>query len=148
MIGRGRLYVVVNEDLKMSAGKVAAQVAHVTARLNLSIPKVVVVLGGTTEQLKNLRQYLNDNKIPSAYYIDEGVNEVPPMSLTTVAFKAGTETPEFIEGFELYVDPTPYKLEGAEFQVEILKQQADFYKKQAEEWRKSYMEMGKWPWQK
>lgn len=113
----------------MSAGKLAAQVAHVTARLKAPVPLATIVLGGSTEQLRNLSTYMQDNNIPGAYYIDEGVNEVPPMSLTAVAFfTAGTSTPSFIENFGLYVDQTPYKLENANFRIEMLERDVKYYK--------------------
>lgn len=104
MIGNGKLYVVVNKDLKMSAGKTAAQVAHATARLGEKAPKVVIVLEATTEQLHNLAAYLKAAKVKYHLYIDEGVNEVPPMSATVMAFGLFAEdfTPDFIQDFKLF----------------------------------------------
>lgn len=150
MIGRDKMYVVINSDLEMSAGKVAAQVAHVVARLGQDPHKVAIVLQGTTDQLRNLREYLDDANIPNSHYIDEGANEVPPMSLTAVAFGGVVEdfTPDFIAGFDLYVDQTPYELEREKFRTEIAQNRAAFYEMQAAEWRKSYMEKGKWAWQR
>jgi len=126
MSGRGKLYVIVNEDLDMSAGKVAAQVAHVVARVDAYPPHVVVVLGGTTEQIHNLDEYMTRAKMPHHMYIDEGANEVPPMSATALAFKAGVRTPDFIERFNLYVDPTPYKLENAKFNLELMEKHVKY----------------------
>ena len=150
MMGKGKMYVVVNEDLNMSAGKTAAQVAHVVSRLKSKPPKVVIVLQGTSEQLTNLRQYLNDNNIPCSYYIDEGVNEVPAMSLTAVAFGGVVEdfTPDFIANFGLYIDQTPYKLELREMDLEQMTADRDYYKKRAEEWRESYMKTRRHWWQR
>lgn len=102
-LGNGKLYVVVNTDLKMSTGKTAAQVAHAVARLDTGIPHVVIVLGATTEQLHNLSSYMDAAYIPNHLYIDEGVNEVPPMSATALAFGlvAADFVPDFIQGFKL-----------------------------------------------
>lgn len=104
MIGTGKHYAVVNFELRMSAGKVAAQVAHAVSRLQLKSPKVMIVLQANAEQLHNLKAYLDENKIKNHLYIDEGVNEVPPMSATVLAFGKFAEdfTPDFIKGFQLY----------------------------------------------
>ena len=129
MIGKGRLYVIVNKDLGMSAGKVAAQVAHAVARIDAYPPHVTVILGGTTEQIHNLDEYMTRAKMPHHMYIDEGANEVPPMSATALAFKAGIKIPDFVERFNLYVDQTPYKLKNAKFEIERLKQDVEYYRK-------------------
>lgn len=103
MIGSKKLYVVVNTDLKMSVGKTAAQVAHAVARINITAPKIVIVLGATTEQIHNLDQYMTSAKLKHHLYIDEGVNEVPPMSATALAFGniSEGEVPDFIANFQL-----------------------------------------------
>ena len=104
MIGKGKMYVVVNKDLGMSAGKVAAQVAHAVSRIDVGTPKTVIVLQGTTIQLISLNAYLNRNNLPCHLYIDEGVNEVDPMTPTALAhgMVADDFTPDFIAGFKLY----------------------------------------------
>lgn len=103
-MGNGKMYVVVNKDLHMSPGKAAAQVAHAVSRLDVGSPSTMIILEGTTEQIRNLNIYLNSANIPNGIYIDEGVNEVPPMSMTTLAFGMVEQdfTPEFIKGFKLY----------------------------------------------
>lgn len=104
MTGAGKLYVVVNNELGMSAGKVAAQVAHATARIDALNPKTVIVLEGNTEQLHNLDRYCEENGQNRHLYIDEGVNEIDPMSATALAIGlfADDYTPEFLSGFKLY----------------------------------------------
>lgn len=136
MIGRGRLYVIVNEDLGMSAGKVAAQVAHAVARIDAYPPHVAVVLGGTTEQIHNLDEYMTRAKMPHHMQIDEGANEVPPMSATALAFKAGLRTPDFIERFQLYVDPTPFKLENAKFNLEMMEKDVKYLREVRDQYYK------------
>lgn len=104
MVGTGKHYAVVNLELGMSAGKAAAQVAHAVSRLGLKPPKVMIVLQANAEQIHNLKAYLDENKIKNHLYIDEGVNEVPPMSATVLAFGKFAEdfTPDFIQGFRLF----------------------------------------------
>lgn len=146
MIGRDKMYVVINSDLEMSAGKVAAQVAHVVARLGQDPHKVAIVLQGTTDQLRNLREYLDDANIPNSHYIDEGVNEVPPMSLTAVAFGGVVEdfTPDFIAGFDLYRNPLENKVASLEFRLEMAKMEMSWKDRQIER----YESERKWPWQR
>lgn len=106
MMGSGKMYVIVNKDLGMSIGKTAAQVAHAVARLELGQPRTVIVLEGTTTQLLGLDKYLEQNHLPRHLYIDEGLNEVPPMSPTALAFGmvADDFTPDYIAGFKLYTE--------------------------------------------
>ena len=109
MIGRGKMYVVVNTDLKMSKGKTAAQVAHAVARLDVGVPRTMIILQGTTEQIHNLDTYLERAKLPHHMYIDEGVNEVKPKSATALAFGMVADgfTPDFIDGFWLLDERIP-----------------------------------------
>ena len=90
-----KMYVVVNKELEMSCGKVPAQVAHAVARLDTEEPECVIVLEATTEQLRNLDQYLWDKDIRHQTYIDEGVNEVPPYSLTAMAVEVMDDEEKF-----------------------------------------------------
>ena len=94
-----RMYVLVNTELGMSIGKTAAQVAHAVARIRSNkVPHTVIVLEATTEQLHNLHQYLNDRNVQSHLYIDEGVNEIEPFSVTALAVEPLRE-PSGIETF-------------------------------------------------
>lgn len=101
------MYVVVNSDLHMSRGKTAAQVAHAVARVGVPAPKTVIVLRGTTQQLYNLNTYVTRMNLPHHLYIDEGVNEVSPMSVTALAIGnyADDFKPDYLEGFALLNDP-------------------------------------------
>lgn len=109
------IYVVVNKDLKMSAGKAMAQVAHaiMTAASFYDIKnymsasqRTIIVLEGTAEQIVNLSTYLHDRDIGSDYVIDEGVNEIPTMSITALATEAfdieDVEKRDIFSGFKLY----------------------------------------------
>jgi len=108
-------YVVVNKDLKMSAGKAMAQVAHAIMSsqkaedifnyLNAN-QRTIIVLEGTSDQIANLYDYLADRDISSNYVIDEGVNEIPTMSITALATEAfdieDVEKRDIFSGFKLY----------------------------------------------
>lgn len=87
------LYVVLNKELKMSAGKAAAQTAHAVMLLGEhhndftdSFKRTVIVLEAKNQaQIENLWEYLTSADIYSNYYIDEGHNEVAPYSITALA---------------------------------------------------------------
>lgn len=140
------MYVVVNKDLDMSAGKVAAQVAHAVARLDVEAPAEMIVLESTTEQLHNLERYLNDMGVPNSLYIDEGVNEVPPMSATALAFglTAAGFTPDFIKDFKLYSDKYKKLLEDARQQEYYLRANLHAADQILDGYRKGL----RWPWQR
>lgn len=108
-------YVVVNKDLKMSAGKAMAQVAHAIMTvatpedlLNYfkAIQRTVIVLEGTGQQILSLYDYLRQREIGSDYVIDEGANEIPTMSVTALATEAfdieDVEARSIFSGFDLY----------------------------------------------
>lgn len=108
-------YIVVNKDLRMSAGKAMAQVAHavnlVATDRDVELysdakQRTVIVLEGTGEQIKNLYNYLEERSVNSDYIIDEGVNEIPTMSVTALATQQidvlDQETRNMFYGFDLY----------------------------------------------
>jgi peptidyl-tRNA hydrolase len=87
-------YFIVNKDLNMSIGKVAAQVSHgamlIALRdqneekfkkwLSIAIKKVVLV-GNETKLIK-----LHEQLPSTILIIDNGHTEVPPQSKTVLAF--------------------------------------------------------------
>lgn len=108
-------YIVVNKELRMSAGKAMAQVAHavnlVADEQDLdnywdASQRTIIVLEGTGEQIKNLKTYLDDREVRSDYVIDEGVNEIPTMTVTALASQQinieDLETRQMFGGFDLY----------------------------------------------
>lgn len=112
-----RMYVLVNEDLKMSRGKVAAQVAHAVARLYVKYPQIddepqtVIILGASTNQLIALNTYCGANDIRNYIYVDEGVNEIPSYSFTAMAIEPLDE--HYTEwGYSTDVDLSGFKLLG------------------------------------
>lgn len=87
------VYILLNKDLKMSAGKGAAQAAHAAMLLpsdtrdNFTdcFKRTIIVLEATTEQIRNIEEYLDLASIFSCYYIDEGGKDIPSYSITALA---------------------------------------------------------------
>lgn len=78
----------------MSPGKAAAQAVHAAMMLEgnysgmfaSAYKRTVIVLEAeNAEALRNLNEYLTGADIFSEYYIDEGMNEVSPFSITALA---------------------------------------------------------------
>lgn len=107
------LYVVLNKELNMSAGKSAAQAVHAAMTLQNSAiefadeyKRTVIVLEAKTEQLRNLEEYLDNAGIFCGHYVDEGHNEVEAYSLTALAvepiWEEDTERREIFKPFKLF----------------------------------------------
>lgn len=105
------IYVVLNGELKMSAGKAAAQAVHAAMLFSAnahgdflsSYKRTVVVLEAkNSDQIKNLYEYLDDSDIEADYYIDEGKNEVDAYSATALA--AGPIEHEDKEKRDIFAD--------------------------------------------
>ena len=82
--------IYYNKNLKMSEGKLAAQVAHVSkelGRMAESNPRedVIVVLGLSATKFKETLDKLGDYKY-SWYQSDNGLTEVPAGTITTCGF--------------------------------------------------------------
>lgn len=108
------LYIVINKELKMSAGKAASQAVHAAMLLQenaLSFANnykrtVIVLEAENSEQIRNLEEYLESAGVFCMHYIDEGVNEVGPYSITALAAEPidedETEKREIFEQFNLF----------------------------------------------
>lgn len=92
------LYVIVNRDLSMSPGKLAAQVAHATVGIVSHTPPEllneweqanhcwVIILEAEDEMhLDNIALFLQTRDYGCYLVCDEGANEVRPYSLTALA---------------------------------------------------------------
>lgn len=112
------LYVILNKELNMSAGKASAQAVHAAMMLEnnysglfaSSYKRTVVVLEAeNSEQIKNLYVYLGGAGIFADYYIDEGVNEVSAYSVTAMAVEpidsGDKEKRAIFEQFNLFSTP-------------------------------------------
>lgn len=122
------IYVILNKELNMSAGKAAAQTAHAVAMLgnfnnsfiDFNLRTVIVLEAENEAQIRNLNEYLFNEGLSSYYYIDEGANEVGPYSVTAmavepIAFNDETRRKIFAP-FRLYggQDPEKRALEALE----------------------------------
>lgn len=92
-----------------------AQVAHAVNLVskakdikayNNAKERTVIVLEGTGTQIENLSLYLYERGIHAEYVIDEGVNEIPTMSITALATQqmdvSDEENRKMLKGFTLY----------------------------------------------
>ncbi len=89
------IYIFINGELKMSAGKATAQAVHALAELSnhqglspfaSQTKRTVIVLEAKNQQqIDNLQAYLSELEIDAATYIDEGHNEVEAYSVTAMA---------------------------------------------------------------
>ena len=81
-----KYYYLINDDLKMSKGKIAAQVSHVAMKLGYryGVIGTAVVLKANEFILKEL---INFKGIDCEYIEDAGLTEVPKGSLTCVGYK-------------------------------------------------------------
>ena len=110
------IYVLINDSLNMSAGKVAAQTAHAMGTLAKfhgihkfgdATKRTVIVLAAKNQlQMDNLDQYLFELGISTGSYIDEGVNEVDSYTVTAMAVGPfewdDWEKRKIFKSFELY----------------------------------------------
>lgn len=104
-------YFVVNKDLNMSSGKIAAQVAHVATIITLHMVKEAdmffekwfntdqkkIILRGKQKDLEKLVELGFD------YIKDNGLTEIPANSLTCVGFppRPKSELQKFVKRLQL-----------------------------------------------
>lgn len=81
-------YYVVNMDLCMSRGKIAAQVSHVAMKLGKKYGVIgrAIILRGTGTTLKTMLLHSKSNVVG---ILDAGLTEVPSGSLTCIGFRKG-----------------------------------------------------------
>lgn len=109
------MYIVLNGELKMSAGKAAAQSVHAAMMIGKTMAEVftsfnertvIVLEAKNTQQIVALKEYLKNAGVYSEYYIDEGVNEVDAYSVTALAVEPfGAEEQDkrkIFEPFDLF----------------------------------------------
>jgi PTH2 family peptidyl-tRNA hydrolase len=108
------MYILVNSELKMEKGKIAAQVGHAVEMITNTVNKIVdnnykdiykkylhngckkIVLKAKQEELE---KHINDKD--SVYVIDAGRTQIPAGSLTVVAFLPSDKNKERFRDFKL-----------------------------------------------
>jgi peptidyl-tRNA hydrolase, PTH2 family len=108
------MYILVNHDLQMGKGKIAAQVGHAVEKITTTIHKMndrnynliyqrylvfgskKIVLKGTQ---KDLELYMNDRD--AIYIRDAGKTQIPEGSMTVVAFLPSNKNRERFKHFKL-----------------------------------------------
>ncbi len=99
--------IVVREDLKLSRGKLAVQVAHASIsgyelsdkemrmKWKMEGQKKIVLKVKNLEELMNVYQAAKKAGLPAAYIRDAGLTEVPPGTITSIVI--GPERSEKID---------------------------------------------------
>lgn len=118
---RPTIYVFANKGLNMSAGKLAAQVGHAVACVDINEAwlkphRTILVMEARDEgHLDNIMRYLADRGVHSHPVIDEGVNEIDPHVKTAVATqvvdKEEPEIQQIFSTFRTYRDKVRVTLE-------------------------------------
>lgn len=116
------VYVLVNTSLQMTPGKVSAQVAHAISGLfsknresvkvqNWFVynPRAVIVLdGGSEEDLKRLAKYLKNNDITNYSYVDEGERFHVTALAVEPLDREDSRIQTIFKQFSLYTDNNKY----------------------------------------
>jgi PTH2 family peptidyl-tRNA hydrolase len=119
------MYIIANRGLKMSPGKLAAQVAHAAVEaFQVSDPEMIkawyigrhhtkIVLGAESDEaMHNAYAYLTDRGFDAVAIIDEGRTEIPEFSFTAIGVaivdKDDPHTAATFESFRTY-KPLPAK---------------------------------------
>lgn len=137
---RPALYLFVNKGLRMSAGKIAAQVAQaVTGTLMATDPpKVVewwrgpghhhavyVMEARDTEHIGYIERYLNDRGYTTYLMIDEGMTEIDPITPTVLGVEIVDKEDEDVAAtfsiFKLYKEPRPVDMSGGPYGMKGVK---------------------------
>ena len=114
------IYVFVNKSLNMSGGKLAAQAVHAALMVAFSnrmsphswtssIHRTVLIMEARDENhIRNIQDYLIERVVFCQMIIDEGVNEIEPITITALATgildKDDIDTDEIMSSFKLYKD--------------------------------------------
>ncbi len=99
-----KLVIVIRDDLKLSTGKLAVQVAHAAVNCALTSKKnhnkwfrswfsegekKVVVRAFDLTHLYDLKEQAEANKLQTSLIIDAGLTEVPPNTVTCLGIGPG-----------------------------------------------------------
>jgi peptidyl-tRNA hydrolase, PTH2 family len=113
------MYILVNDDLKMSKGKIGAQIGHVVEMITNKIYKTNYLQDYDKNYKKKYQKYLNSgskkiilkstqkemeimmNYPDSIYIIDAGKTQVPVGSMTVMGFYPDDKNKEKFKIFKL-----------------------------------------------
>lgn len=123
------MYIFLNQGLRMSTGKAAAQAAHAAVEAYRITPadsnvlrlwhrsghyKKVVLTGKNTDDMNAIYNYLTDRDIGCVHIYDEGRTEIEPLSFTAIGCEIVDKCHLHYAGvfsiFELYKDAPVQKL--------------------------------------
>jgi PTH2 family peptidyl-tRNA hydrolase len=116
------MYILANQSLNMSHGKIAAQVAHAAVRSAVSDLDYVrlhnwldngetkiVLAARDAEHMLTAETYINNRGYKTYTVIDEGRTEIPPLSKTAMAVqlvdKSDPHVQTTFETFKTYKAP-------------------------------------------
>lgn len=127
-------YIIANQGLGMSPGKLAAQVAHAVvkgyelsfeyrsenwdriATWNETGHTKIVLAARDTEHLLSAEKYLADRGHRVALIVDEGRTEVPPLTPTALGVELLDKDDEYVKfsfsTFKTYREPKPDPIKG------------------------------------
>lgn len=116
-------YIIANQGIGMTPGKLAAQVAHASVKgYELSVSKTIdewnktghtkiVLSARDTEHLLLAERYLSEQGIQTCLIIDEGRTEVDPLTPTALGTEIVDRDDEEIKfafsTFKTYKEPKP-----------------------------------------
>lgn len=125
------MYIFVNRGLKMTPGKLGAQVGHAAVeayRMSSALPREtgivekwyegghyakLVMLAEDTEQLLVIRHYLEERGFNTKLIVDEGRTEIRPFSFTALGVEVvdrdDPHTAATFESFRTYKELKPKK---------------------------------------
>ena len=93
--------IVVREDLRLSSGKLAVQVAHASVlsleRADRSMisewkaegQRKIVLTVPSLQDLLNLKDYADRSRLPNSIVIDAGLTEIPAGTITALGIGPG-----------------------------------------------------------
>lgn len=127
-MSRPVMYIFVNRGLGMTSGKLMAQASHAAIQAyQLSKPTVIkewmlgkhytklVMLAKDEQDIQNIQDYLESRGFRTEMIIDEGRNEIDPITKTALGVeivdKDGPHVEATFSSFELYEDVVRATLE-------------------------------------
>ena len=122
-MNRPVMYIIANQGLRMSSGKLASQVAHAAVRAAVDChpnqvaewlekgETKIVLSARDNDHMLWAERYLQERGFRTWLVIDEGHTEIPPLSPTALAVppveKDAEQTKFAFESFKLYKDAPP-----------------------------------------